>query len=661
MKAIRAIAIFLTPLLLGTISTYARDDGLDAARGGPNHSSAAGGGGNHSSVAPFQSGGGFNRGPANFGGASTRNPMTGSQMSAPPSFTHSYNVPATRSVTLPSPKPSTGNTYRPITGIPTISPPHSSSPAGSNPSTKALLYHPEIRPSTRPGNVTYPSLLPSGRPGTNGNKSVAGLTTIPQSPAIGGNKTITGLTATPKHPHIGGTLPGFTTPGHKPGSISNAGTIHPGIIHPFNHPPGSATTLPWWGGNGNGGHHAANIVINNNFKHNWNWSLSRKCWGFRPWWNLPTYYPWYGGHWNCGWNYHYYHWHHWYQWYPSPWPGYVIDDDPIGWGLAAWGLGDLIYDLGYLSYCNPYPVTPIVVSPESTISYDQPMAAIASTTAPGDENAAKSAEEQSQAALDESRAAFKNKDYLAALPLADKAVSLLPADSVLHEYRALVLFALGKYSDCAGVLNSILASGPGWNWTTMIQLYDSQETYTAQLRKLEEYVEGRPRAADARFVLGYHYLVCNHLESAAASFEAVTKLQPADTVAKQLYNLCLSSTKPGEASEETADDNQPAADPPDAPPVDQLVGTWKADNGKNGTVLLDLGQDGKFTWTFTKNGKKTKLQGEFSMNEKGLLVLAAGDTQMVGAATMPNERQLRFVLAGGPEGDPGLLFTAVSK
>ena len=71
-----------------------------------------------------------------------------------------------------------------------------------------------------------------------------------------------------------------------------------------------------------------------------------------------------------------------------------------------------------------------------------------------------------------------------------------PGDGALHEYRALVLFALGKFSEAAGVLNPVLAGGPGWDWTTMISLYPGQETYMNQLAALESYANSKHDAAD---------------------------------------------------------------------------------------------------------------------------------------------------------------------
>ena len=421
----------------------------------------------------------------------------------------------------------------------------------------------------------------------------------------------------------------------------------------------------WW--QGGAIHPAADSGLGTNrisphFLNNWNWSTSRHHWGYRPWWVTPAHHPWYGGHWNYGWN------SSWYQRYCYPyfpWPGYFYGDlypsitDSVGWGLTAWGLGNLYYQTGYGSYWNPYAAAPVVSVGGGSFDYSQPIAALADRTAPANETAARQVAEDSSGLLDASRDAFKRQDYLGALILVDKAVAILPSDSAIHEYRALVLFALGKYSDAAAVLNSILASGPGWDWSTMVRLYDSQPSYTGQLRKLEAYIAANPNAADARFVLGYHYLVCGHLSSATAEFEAVTRLQPADSVARQLLNLTRSSANPGEAGGLPDGGSGPSANTgPAATPLspDQLVGSWLIDRGEGGSVTLELCQQGNFTWTFAKAGKLNKLEGSYSINGKGLLVLASGDSQMIGSVALDDDKHLRFILAGGPEGDVGMLF-----
>ena len=208
-----------------------------------------------------------------------------------------------------------------------------------------------------------------------------------------------------------------------------------------------------------------NIKINNNFKNNANWSTNRKSWGYNPWWNRPATRPWYGGSWNCGWNNNYHHHHSYYRSYrPMVGYGYYDDDndvaEAIGWGLVGWSLGKLIYDTGYQTYSNPYPAQPVPSAKGTQITYSQPITVVAAETAPADDDAGQMTDE-SESSVAESQEAFKQGNYLVALEASNKAVGIAPGDGALHEYRALILFALGKYSEAAGVLNPVLAGGPG--------------------------------------------------------------------------------------------------------------------------------------------------------------------------------------------------------
>src|SRR5262249_17524474 len=103
--------------------------------------------------------------------------------------------------------------------------------------------------------------------------------------------------------------------------------------------------------------------------------------------------------------------------------------------------------------------------------------------------------------------AFKAGDSAQALALCDQALAKLPNDSSLHEFRGLVLFALGRYDDAAAALYAVLSVGPGWDWTTLVSLYADVAVYTAQLRALEQYCDSLAGAAAPRFVLAYHYMV----------------------------------------------------------------------------------------------------------------------------------------------------------
>ncbi len=105
------------------------------------------------------------------------------------------------------------------------------------------------------------------------------------------------------------------------------------------------------------------------------------------------------------------------------------------------------------------------------------------------------------------RDSFKAGDYQRALDLADQVIKSTPNAPVVHEFRALCLFALKRYDEAASVAYAVLSAGPCWNWATLVGLYPDVDTYTNQLRALEAAVRSNPNATPARFLLAYHYLV----------------------------------------------------------------------------------------------------------------------------------------------------------
>jgi predicted Zn-dependent protease len=136
--------------------------------------------------------------------------------------------------------------------------------------------------------------------------------------------------------------------------------------------------------------------------------------------------------------------------------------------------------------------------------------------------------------FDSARAAFKANNYAKALREIDRAIKLLPSDVTRHEFRAMVLFAQKKYREAAAGVYAVLSSGPGWNWETVRDLYTDPETYTRQLRALEEYSRKHPDASDAHFLLAYQYLVLNHVPQALKQLDEFEKLVPKDKLAPQL-------------------------------------------------------------------------------------------------------------------------------
>ncbi|MGJ8672202.1 tetratricopeptide repeat protein [Rubritalea sp.] len=417
-------------------------------------------------------------------------------------------------------------------------------------------------------------------------------------------------------------------------------------------PPGSGKpNRPDWGSRPGVGHRPGggnNINIGNsvdvNFNRNVNWSVDSKHWGGRPWWGAGSYYPWHGGHWGYGY-------HHRPYYYPA--------GRAVAWGLVGWGLGNLIFDCGYSNYYNPYPAQTVVVyndsGKSSDFNYSEPVTVAAEQAV---EQRSDMSQEESDSfatkasdAFEDARVAFKKKDYLTALKKTDEAISYDPGDTVQHEFRALCLFALQRYADAASVLNSVLSSSPGWGWETMIDQYESSATYESQLRALEEYAKKSPKAADAQFLLGYHYMTEGHLKEASAAFEKCVQLQPRDQVAQQLLQLTKNSTTGDTDDSELPADSTKEYNPP---PLDSIHGKWTAKT-PTGTIVLTISDDDKFVWNFDDGKKPFKMEGNASMDD-GLLVLSDEESQIVAAIEMKGDSTLNFIIAGGAEGDPGVNF-----
>ncbi len=615
------------------------------------------------------SGGGKSAVPRSSAYADKRSPMTGSKIERPAA--KPAPQPAARPTPKPSPQPATRPTkpeakpayrpeakpapmpplQRPSVERPTTQPAYvgrPNRPEAKPAPTRPDRERPESLPAlTRPGGYERPESKPMprpDRPNTNTRPStLPGMVTYPNHT---GNNTL-------NRPNVG----------NGSGNNVNNGNIKIGNTYVTNVNQNRKNTnlnrpatLPanrrnWdnnnWGGNrGVWGNNNVNININNNFSNNHNYSYRPNYWGARPWWGASTCHTWHYGHWNYGYSSHYYHSHYYYH-----------DDNFASgfmWGIAVWSLGNMIYDMGYQSYRNPYPAPPVqAYSSKTTINYTQPVSVTAAANPPGNEVATELAETKSAAATQASRTAFKSGDYVSALKSADEAIAYAPGDVTLHEYRALVLFALGRYSDAAGVLNPVLASGPGWGWDTMVGFYDSSATYTTQLRKLEGYVKGRKDAADGHFLLGYHYLVCGYLDKAYDQFDATTKLQPADSISRQLRDLTKSSLP------DAGGDAAPAEEAPAPPliPSEKLIGTWVSDRGPDGKVTFKMEENGDYTWNYVNGSDTKELKGTYGLNDKGLLVLTSDDSQMVSSVTLEGDSKLKFVLVGAPDGDPGLDFT----
>jgi tetratricopeptide (TPR) repeat protein len=317
----------------------------------------------------------------------------------------------------------------------------------------------------------------------------------------------------------------------------------------------------------------------------------------------------------------------------------------LGWGLASWGFGSALYGMGYMPYANPYYGGAAGGAVAGPYDYSQPIDTVSAL-------ASEEVTSQAVSSFDAAREAFRLGEYDQALRLSDDALAKTPNDTALHEFRALCLFALKRYDEAAAALYAVLSVGPGWDWSTLIGLYPDVDTYTAQLRALEDACQANPQSAPDWFVLAYHYLTQSHTEAAVGVLKQVVALKPDDSLSARL----LRQLAPPPAEPAPAPATPAPADT--TPPLGaSLTGTWTARPTADTAVALDIQPGGKFTWGVTKGGKTKQFTGTSTYGD-GLLTLAQDNGPvLVGRVSWADASHMTFRVAGdGPE-DPGLSFS----
>ncbi|MGI9472149.1 MAG: tetratricopeptide repeat protein [Rubripirellula sp.] len=380
--------------------------------------------------------------------------------------------------------------------------------------------------------------------------------------------------------------------------------------------------------------------------------------GYRP--GRPGYgRPGYG--WNNWYNRHYHHHHGWHNgcWHrpwrpPSCW-GYWWNRYPAltAFGVTTWGINRCGWAFGYNSYYNPYVTSNTVYVDNSIYDYSQPI-----MMAPGESSFAgnpmdlppESIPEVSLTAFDEARQEFYAGDYTGALESTNEALRDNPNDAVIHEFRALTLFAMGEYQDSAATLYAVLSVGPGWDWTTLIGLYPDVETYTTQLRALEGYVGDHPDDNAGLLILSYQYITAGHDDAAATELKRLIQLTPTDPVAIQL----LLSVDP-----EAQLPEQPKEVVPPKPTSEiakaQLDGSWSAKRGDR-QFDMDLKEDGTFAWTYSEGDQSQEVTGVWGVDDQGILAMEMNDDGVMLAQVLMNDGKLDFYMLGDTQDEPPLEF-----
>jgi tetratricopeptide (TPR) repeat protein len=327
--------------------------------------------------------------------------------------------------------------------------------------------------------------------------------------------------------------------------------------------------------------------------------------------------------------------------------------------VTGWALGSSFYNWGYASYMNPYYAEAAGSADRDRAnvveascrryrphSYDYSQPSTRSRPAPDGSPA-------SIAKFDSARAVFGTGDYAGALRLTDEALKVLPNDATLHEFRALVLPAVGKYDLPRGRSTPCFPVGPGWDWTTMAGLYPDIEVYATSSASWRR-TPRNPTSTAGRFVLAYHYLTQGNIDAAVAQLKEVVTLAPQDTLSAQLIKQFSPPA--------TAPDTQAAASAPPASmtPAKQgnLAGNWAAHPAGDTKIDLHIGDDETFTWKVNAKGKPRQLAGKWSLTNNLLTLAQDGDAgALVGRVSWQADDKWSFRVIGTGSEDQGLLFT----
>ena len=176
--------------------------------------------------------------------------------------------------------------------------------------------------------------------------------------------------------------------------------------------------------------------------------------------------------------------------------------------------------------------------------------------------------------------------------------------------------------------------------------------------------------------MAYHYLVGGHADLAAEALKVVVAKQPGDIVSKRLLESLeppaevkaeelaapAEAPKPAPASAATqpavqtpAQAEAPAEAEPAGPETD-LVGTWKATEGKS-SVTLTIGEDSAFTWRAEPEGKPAiELKGTLDSNADQIALQTEAQGTMVANVTSKGPDAFDFLVEGAPKDAKPLQF-----
>jgi Flp pilus assembly protein TadD len=298
-----------------------------------------------------------------------------------------------------------------------------------------------------------------------------------------------------------------------------------------------------------------------NFNHANNWGHNN--WGHNNWggnnWGRNN---WYGGGFNRGWGYggwggygRYPFWG--YGFYPG-WGLFGLYG--LGWGLGYGGWGGYGLYGGYGGYGYPYGYgygnyTNSVYYADNTVAAT-PQAGDVQPQATDDHDA-------------RGEQAFRSGNYEAAIREWQHAMVDDPNNGALVALMAQALFAIGRYENAAGAVQTAMQMLPENEWGSVVknysQLYGNIGDYTTQLKALEIARDGKPDDPALRFELGYHFGYLGYPKNAVAELDKALDLQPQDLGSQKLRDIF--AVQAGLPARPHVAPQQPPQSGPAAPPL----------------------------------------------------------------------------------------------
>jgi hypothetical protein len=161
----------------------------------------------------------------------------------------------------------------------------------------------------------------------------------------------------------------------------------------------------------------------------------------------------------------------------------------------------------------------------------------------------------------EGEAAFKGRDYEAAVRAWRHAVLDEPKQGTLVLMLAQALFAAGEYDEAAGATQQAMTLLPEDKWGVLVgnytDLYSDTQDYVDQLKALEKVVKEKPKDPALRFLVGFHYGYLGYPIEATRELDELLKLASQDKLGRKLRDLMGEKAKQKSPSPATSQDVKP--------------------------------------------------------------------------------------------------------